>query len=96
MERPISLRVVTTDGWEPDQEYAKFPNHDLHDVPLVVLEAGRAYMRLAASLGDVADDDAQPLADAVIAAALPLMREWMQTMRCAPGCSAESAVVRGS
>jgi hypothetical protein len=43
---------VTTYGWEPDQEYAKFPDHDLHDVPLVVLEAGRAYMRLTASLGD--------------------------------------------
>jgi hypothetical protein len=40
--RPDSLLAVTNDDWKPDPDYAKYPDHDLHDVPLVVLEAGRA------------------------------------------------------
>ena len=70
-----NLRFMTDDGWAPDPEYAKYPDHDLHDVSLVVLEAERAYIRQAASLGDVAENDAEPLADAVIAAALPVVRQ---------------------
>ena len=61
--------------------------HDLHDVPLVVLEAGRAYMRLAASVGVVAEVDAVPLADSVIAAALPVIREWMHAVNRSPNSS---------
>jgi hypothetical protein len=78
--------VTAFDG-KPDPEYAKYPDHDLHDVPLVVLEAGRAYMRLAASVGDVAEDDAEPLADSVIAAALPVIREWMHAVNRSPNSS---------
>ncbi|WP_157748178.1 hypothetical protein [Micromonospora echinaurantiaca] len=70
---------MTEDGWAPDPEYAKHPDHDLHDVPLVVLEAARTYMRQVASLGDVAEDDVKPLADAVIAAATPVVRQWLRS-----------------
>ncbi|MET8837999.1 hypothetical protein ABZV78_29375 [Micromonospora sp. NPDC004540] len=70
---------MTDDGWAPDPEYAKYPDHDLHDVPLIVLEAARTYMRQVGSLGDVAEDDAGPLADAVIAAAMPVVRQWLRS-----------------
>jgi hypothetical protein len=76
---------MTDDGWAPDLEYAKYADHDLHDVPLVVLEAARTYMRQAASLGDVAEEDAEPLADAVIAAALPIVRQWLRGQRHGEG-----------
>jgi hypothetical protein len=74
-----NLRHMTEDRWAPDPAYAKYPDHDLHDVPLVVLEAARAYMRQAASWKDVDEEDAEPLADAVIAAALPVVREWLRS-----------------
>jgi hypothetical protein len=66
-------------NWSPDPEYAKYPDHDLHDVPLVVLEAARAYMRLAATYNDVDKDLAEPIADSVIAKAMPLIREWLSS-----------------
>jgi hypothetical protein len=81
--------------WSPDPDYAKHPSHDLRDVPLVILEAGRAYMRLAASLGDVAEDDAEPLADAVIGAALPFIREWKSAANRPPDPSANPQVDPG-
>jgi hypothetical protein len=87
-----SLLAVAIDDWKPDPDYAKYPDHDLHEVPLVVLEAGRAYMRLAASLGDVAQDDAEPLADSVIGAALPLIHEWLQATLASPNSSASTTV----
>jgi hypothetical protein len=59
---------VAVDDRQPDPDYARYPDHDLHDVPMVVREAGRTCMRLVAGLHDVADDDAQLLADSVMAA----------------------------
>lgn len=70
---------MVNDDWVADPRYASYPDHGLHDVPLVVLEAGRACMRQAAHLGDVAEDDAEPLADAVIMAALPIVRRWLRS-----------------
>ncbi len=87
---------MTAYDWSPDPDYAKYPDHDLRDVPLVILEAGRAYMRSAASLGDVAEEDAQPLADAVIGAALPFIREWKLVADRSPDSSADITVDPGS
>lgn len=65
--------------WSPDPRYAEYPGHDLHDVPLVVLEAGRACLRLAATYKDVDDDLAEPIADAVIMKVLPVIRDWLSS-----------------
>jgi hypothetical protein len=70
---------MNEDRWGPDPEYAQYPDHSLHDVPLVVLEAARDVMREAAGLRDVDADLAEPLADAVIMSALPLLRQWLRT-----------------
>ena len=68
---------VSAEDWRPDPGYAKYPDHDLRDVPLVILEAGRAYMRMAATYNDVDEEFAEPLADAVIGEVLPLIRRWL-------------------
>jgi hypothetical protein len=68
---------MSDDRWAPDPDYAMYPTHGLRDVPLVVLEAARDYMRLAADYGDVAEELAQPLGDAVVDAVMPLIREWL-------------------
>jgi hypothetical protein len=70
-------RAMTAEDWSPDPDYAQYPDHDLRDVPLVILEAGRAYMRLAATYKDVDEEFAEPIADAVIATVLPLIRNWL-------------------
>lgn len=68
---------MTVRDWSPDPSYAEYPHHDLREVPLVVLEKARAYMRLAATYNDVDEDLAESIADAVIAEVLPLIREWI-------------------
>jgi hypothetical protein len=67
--------AVAIDSWKPDPDYAGTQTTIFTMCPWRYWKAGRACMRLAASLGDIADDDAQPLVDSVIGAALPLIRE---------------------
>lgn len=62
---------------ETGPDYRKYPNHPLHDVPVEVLEAAREVMHEAARWHDVEDDMAQPLADSVVAGALPAIRRWL-------------------
>lgn len=59
-------------------DYALWPGHPLYAVPAEVLAAARKVLDDAAAAGDLDDpEDAHPLADAVIAEALPALWRWM-------------------
>ncbi|MBB4692604.1 hypothetical protein [Paractinoplanes abujensis] len=68
---------MPADDWRSDPSYADYPAHDLHGVPLAILEAARAYMRIAAEYNDVSEEFAEPLADGVVREVLPLIRAWL-------------------
>ena len=68
---------MTDASSEADPDYAAFPGHSLHDVPLEVLQAARRVMDEAARQGDVDPELAQPLADAVVMGCLPAIRSWL-------------------
>lgn len=55
-------------------DYQDFPAHPLHYVPEPVLAAARRVMADAAAVNDVDRDQAQPLADAVLAEVLLAQR----------------------
>lgn len=59
-------------------DYAAYPEHPLHGVPHEVLSAARRVTVDAARWRDLDPDVAEPLADAVVAASLPAIREWLK------------------
>lgn len=69
----------TTERWmmakrnAPDELYRDFPDHPLHDVPKVVLDAAREVMREAADWKDVDAEMADALADSVVVE----LRPWL-------------------
>lgn len=67
------------------ERYAEVPDHPLNGVPQDVLDAARVPMCEALTTKDVNVENAYPLADAVLSAALPaLLRWWTQdTLRSA-------------
>jgi len=70
--------MASPERWQPDPRYAEYPEHGLHDVPLALLEAGRAAMAEAARYGDVDPELADALADAVVMAVMPAARAWLR------------------
>ncbi len=58
-------------------DYAAYFEHPLHGVPEELLLAARRVTADAARWRDLDADVAESLADAVLAASLPAIREWL-------------------
>jgi len=71
----VPLSPIRQDGLVND--YNDFPNHRLYGVPAAVLQAAREVTAEAVRYKDVDPDIAEALADAVISAALPALKEWL-------------------
>jgi hypothetical protein len=58
-------------------DYAAYPDHPLNGVPQAVLDAARQVTADAVREKDLDPDVADALADAVVMAVLPPIRDWL-------------------
>jgi hypothetical protein len=58
-------------------DYDAYPDHPLNGVPQAVLEAARKVTAEAGRWKDLDPEVADALADAVVMAVLPSLREWL-------------------
>lgn len=64
---------------KPSDDYAQYADHPLHGVPDAVLIAAREQMAATAMWERLDPEEADSIADAMVLAVLPSMREWLTT-----------------
>jgi hypothetical protein len=65
---------------KPSDDYAQYADHPLHGVPDAVLIAAREQMTVTALWEKLDAEHANAMADAMVLAVLPPMREWLTTV----------------
>jgi hypothetical protein len=65
---------------KPSDDYAQYPHHPLYGVPDTVLIAAREQMKTCVRWDGLDPEQVNPIADAMVAAVLPPMREWLTTV----------------